>query len=291
MNCVVDAMIVGVEKAGTTSLLRYLSEHPGIASHEAMEMPFFVHDETYQKGWDWAYKRYFVPKAQATVLLAKSVGCMYWERAPERLYAHNPSMRLIAVLRNPIERAYSAYWYAIQMGRESKKTFEEAIEVEAERLETGKAFHLRYHAYLRRGLYGEQLQRLFKMFCPYQVKVVIFEEFRADPQSTVSELFEFLSLKPAKVDTEYRHNQTLGRANTFFSWRGSQSTRFRRWSDYFLPGSLRNRAKTFHEDTGRTRREIPAINEKTRVRLMQFYDADIDIVEATIGRRISEWDR
>lgn len=289
MSRLIDAMIVGVEKAGTTSLLRYLSEHSQVSSHEVMEMPFFVDNEIYQKGWDWAYKEYFPFEVNTRVLLAKSVGCMYWEHVPERLYAHNPDMKLIAMLRSPVDRAYSAYWYAVQMGREDKRTFEEAIAAEKERLKTGEDFHFRYHAYLRRGFYSKQLERLFRVFHPDQVKIVILEDFKRNPQKTVNELFEFLTLDSVSVNVGQRHNETTGGRNPILFLLGMQGGLFRKVLSRCLPRSLKEKTKSLVVSLGNKKKKILPINEETKSRLLRFYEADVALLERIIGKDLTIW--
>jgi len=289
MTRLIDVMIVGVEKAGTTSLLRYLSEHPEVISHKDMEMPYFVDDEKYKKGWDRAHKEYFPSEIDRRVLLAKSVGCMYWELVPERLHAHNPDMKLIVVLRNPVERAYSAYWYALQMGREDKKTFEDAIFAEEERLKTGEDFHLRYHSYLRRGLYGRQLERLLKFFDLGQVRIVMFEDLKTKPAGVVADLFGFFALDPVLANVDKRHNETFGSTNAILYWLGSKSPILRKAVGSFVPDGIKRTAKYFIIKAGNRKKEIPPISEETRAQLLRYYEADIDLLQKLLRKDLSIW--
>jgi hypothetical protein len=289
MTPVIDAMIVGAEKAGTTSLLRYLSEHPEVVSHEGMEMPFFVDEELYKKGWDWAHKEYFSSKMGGTIILAKSVGCMYWPHVPERLYAHNPNMKLIAALRNPVDRSYSAYWYAVQKGREDKKTFEEAIAAEPERLECGNDFHLRYHAYVYRGLYARQLLGLLEFFPAEQLQVVIFEHFKTAPERTIMELFRFLDLSSARVDVMKRHNETLSNRKPVLDYFRSNTALLPRIIKFILPKNSRRKALSLLEQLGRNREAIPPINADTEASLNVFYEQEIASLERLFGKDLAIW--
>ncbi|HMU64922.1 MAG: sulfotransferase [Nitrosomonas sp.] len=271
----INAMIVGVEKAGTTSLLRYLSEHPEITSHEVMEMPYFVNDAIYRNGWDQSFKDYFGLNTNRKIILAKSVGCMYWNHVPERLYQHNSDLKLIAVLRNPVDRAYSAYWYALQMGREDKMTFEEAILAENERLKTNSDYHLRYHAYLHRGLYGYQINQLLKFFTPTQIKIIAYEEFKEKPTDTVNALFDFLGLDSVKVNTLVRHNETSTEKNQIISWLERQNPIIRKEISTFLPINLKNKIKSLLEKTNHKQsQKIPPIDERFKLQLINFFEDD-----------------
>lgn len=281
----IDAMIVGVEKAGTTSLLRYLSEHPEIASHEVMEMPYFVNNDIYRNGWKQSFKDYFNTGIGQKIILAKSVGCMYWNHVPERLYQHNPNLKLIAVLRNPVDRAYSAYWYALQMGREDKMTFEEAILAENERLKTESDYHLRYHAYLHRGLYGLQLNHLLKFFKPDQIKIIAYEKFIENPTETVNSLFNFLDLNIVKVNTTIRHNETSRERNQTITWLERQNPVIRKGISAFLPVNLKNKIKSLLERTNHKQsQKIPSIDARFKSQLIKFFEDD-DLLLQEISKK------
>ena len=104
-------LVAGAPKAGSTSLLRYLSQHPGITTHSQPEMSYFVIDHEFDTGYDAALTKYF-PNAQPdSHLIAKHVHAMFSEDAEKRMLEHNPGMQLALLLRNPIQRAHSAYWY------------------------------------------------------------------------------------------------------------------------------------------------------------------------------------
>ena len=281
----IDAMIVGVEKAGTTSLLRYLSEHPEIASHEVMEMPYFVNDDIYRNGWERSFKDYFNTNTDQKIILAKSVGCMYWNHVPERLYQHNPNLKLIAVLRNPVDRAYSAYWYALQMGREDKMTFEEAILAENERLKTERDYHLRYHAYLHRGLYGLQLNHLLKFFKTDQIRIIAYEKFIESPTETINSLFNFLDLNLVKVNTAIRHNETSREKNQTIAWLERQNPFIRKGISAFFPINLKNKIKSLLERTNHKQsQKIPPIDAQFKSQLIKFFEDD-DLLLQEISKK------
>jgi hypothetical protein len=290
MSRIIDAMIIGVEKAGTTSLLRYLGEHPQIATHKAMEFPFFVRDDLYENGYEAIYGRYFPSETQNKLLLAKNVGCFYWECAAQRMFTHNPDMKLIVVLRNPVARAYSAYRYAVQMGREDKRTFEDAIDSENFRLKTGEDYHKRYHAYIKRGMYAQQLEQILHLFKPSQIKIIIFEEFIKSPNIFIDELLCFLELPPAFIDVSIRHNKTTGGRNHLNALLG------RRFSGLFagikssIPITLRKRIAIYARyNLSRNLVPDPGINEHTKVRLEKYYKYEIRRLESITGLNLEIW--
>jgi len=286
----IDVMIIGVEKAGTTSLLRYLGEHPSVATHEAMEFPYFVRNDLYAKGYEALYAEYFTKNSNEYLLLAKNVGCIYWPSGPERLKLHNPDMKLIVVLRHPVDRAYSAYWYAVQKGREDLETFKEAIDLEPARLSSGDDYHIRYHAYLQRGLYAKQLGALLEIFPKEQVQVVILEEFKKNPKVVLNDIFNFMGLSSAIVNTGQRHNETSGESNKLLSMFMHKNKILRDVVKRILPGSVARKIKLLlSESRTRKKSSLPPMSICTRERLQEYYDSDVNQLETILGRKMDIW--
>jgi hypothetical protein len=289
MTRLLDATIIGVEKAGTTSLLRYLSAHEHIASHKSREMPFFVDEQMFRKGWESAYRRFFGEGEEGKLLLAKNVGCIFWEYGPQRLFDHNPDMKVIAVLRNPINRAYSAYRYSRQMGRENLETFEEAIKAEPDRLRRGSDLDVRYHAYLRRGLYTEQLRRVRSVFPEDQIKVVVFEELVQDPQAAVDGLFDFLNLPRSKVDVSRRHNEPTGLQEGMPLWARTANSGMLKFVSNLFPVSLRKKVKHLLSASDSRELDVKPMTSQTRAALKEFFAPEISDLEEMLGRDLNAW--
>ena len=174
----IDAMIVGAQKAGTTSLKYYLSQHPHILTHRNDEFTYFSVDKNYNSNFVSFFKNQFerYPKSHE-IVLAKSATIVSSDKIMMRLYEHNPKVRLIYVLRNPIERAYSAYWYARRIGWEKKKTFSEAIK-SSSKIRQPKTISDRTRMYLYYGLYVEHIKKLRMIFGESSLSIYLFEEFR-----------------------------------------------------------------------------------------------------------------
>ncbi len=190
----IDLMIVGAQKAGTTSLLRYLGNHPSICIHEKPEILFFLIDEEYQKGYSWAFDKYFGHCVDNKKLLfAKNVGIMYSIEAISRLKYHNPDVNLVVMLRNPVDRAYSAYWYALREGWETLKSFEDALDAEPERLKED-SFKWRHCAYLDRSLYYKHIQTLYEIFKKGQIHIYFYDDFKKDPLSVCKQILSIFNV-------------------------------------------------------------------------------------------------
>src|SRR5436190_14197633 len=199
-------LVVGAKRAGTSSLYQYLIRHPDVRTCASGKgMHYF--DVGYERGWQW-YRSSFPLIGRGGISGEASPYYMFHPLAPARIAAAIPEARLIVVLRNPVDRAWSHYHNERRLGAEPL-SFEEAIGCEAERL-AGQAeqmvadpgfqsFAWRHHSYLARGRYAEQLDRLYELFPPDQVLVIQSESLRADPNRALEALWRFLGLAPFTV--------------------------------------------------------------------------------------------
>ena len=178
----IEIMIIGAQKAGTSSLAKYLDAHPGVISHEQLEFTYFVRDEEFQNGYDKAWQLYFGEPDPAKKVLAKNVGVMYFNHALHRLKDHNPDCQLIIILRNPTDRAYSNFWYSRRQGWEDLDTFEEGLAAESQRLADQHPF-AHHNTYYERGLYAEQIERVYQYIPKEQVHIVLLEPLLKDNNS------------------------------------------------------------------------------------------------------------
>ncbi|MFZ5857532.1 MAG: sulfotransferase family protein [Chloroflexota bacterium] len=199
-----DFLVVGTQKGGTTSLFNYLIQHPQVLSPLRKELKFF--DSNYFRGLSW-YRAHFPLRSKLRAAQAltgeASPYYMYHPTAPERIHAALPSVKLIAILRNPVDRAYSHYQHMVRVKREDL-TFEQALEAESDRL-AGEAEkiaadasypqyrHIQY-SYLERGRYAEQLQTLFRLFPKENILILKSEDLYAEPAKVMETSFSFLGL-------------------------------------------------------------------------------------------------
>ena len=150
------------------------------------------------------YKKYhanFKPKPKQRVIGEASPMYMYWETAPYRIWKYNPKMKWILALRNPVERAFSAWNMETKRGKE-KLPFAEAIETEAERCREVLPLQHRVYSYVDRGFYAHQVRRLFKIFGARNVLILLSEELRSDHKKTLRRVFEFLDVDSSFVPPE-----------------------------------------------------------------------------------------
>lgn len=219
-----DVLLVGASRCGTTSLHRALLTHP------AMVPPVWrkgVHyfDVNYGRGRAW-YRSHFPLRALAERRAADVPGgplgfesagyYMHHPAAPERIAETLPGVRLVVMLRDPVERAFSAFKHEHARGFEPVSVFEEALELEPERLR-GEVERLRndvdyvsrahrHQSYVDRGQYAEQVQVLFDRFGRDRVHVLFSEDFFATPEPVYERLLEFLRLPIVHAPAYEQHN-------------------------------------------------------------------------------------
>lgn len=216
-----DFLIIGAQKAGTTSCFEYLIQHPGVAPPLKKEIHFFDVPERFRRGAGW-YRAFFPVLAERhrgstsrRITGEASPYYLFHPRVPERVAELFPRVKLLALLRNPADRAYSQYQMWVRAGREPL-SFEAAIDAEPERLRGTEEQLLtrddycspvhRRHSYLARGIYVDQLLRWSRHFSQEQMLVLKAEDLLANPASTVGEVITFLGLPPVELDVSERYN-------------------------------------------------------------------------------------
>jgi Sulfotransferase domain len=218
-----DYLIIGAQRAGTTSLHRYLIQHPGVRTTLRTKGVHFF-DTAYGRGMSWYASRFptkltawYVARRHGVELRTGEASPYYLFHplVPDRVAEHLPQVKLIALLRDPVQRAYSHYQHEVARGFETLP-FEEAIEAEPARL-AGEAEHMaadpayrsfehQHHSYLARGCYAEQLDRWRARFDDRQLLVLSSERFFAEPEPTFARVLEFLELPAFSPAAWEKHN-------------------------------------------------------------------------------------
>ena len=193
-----DFIVPGTQKSGTTALHYFLSKHPQIALPDRQELHFFDDEEIFSGPVDYELlHRRFGPVARSVVAGEVTPSYLYWKPAMERIRNYNPQIKLIILLRNPIDRAF-AHWNMQRFRDREPLDFLEALKEEPRRIAQPLSVESRRFAYVDRGFYSGQLERVFEFFPREQVKIVKFENFRDQKQQTLDEIFEFLGVNPVR---------------------------------------------------------------------------------------------
>lgn len=287
-----DFFIAGGVKCGSTSLYRYLGQHPDVYMPRVKEPGFFVYEGRRGplpvKGATATLQEYsalYADVPRGVIAGDASPIYLYHSRtAAPRLRELVPEARLIVSLRNPIQRAFAQYRMAVAEGMEDARDFEAALDAESERVERGEP--MIYH-YMRQGLYYEDVKRYMETFGPDRVHIHLFDDFQRDPLAVVEELFDFLGVDGAFVPKLHaRYNAS----------RGIKHRRFDRLLRQ--PGLLKNALGRVLPV--RTRRRIKArlmglniephrMSESARLRLAAAYREDLRKLSSLLDRDLSTW--
>ncbi|HEX7887148.1 MAG TPA: sulfotransferase domain-containing protein [Phenylobacterium sp.] len=205
----VNFVIAGVQKGGTTALFDYLRDYPDIALPDVKELHFFDDDRR-----DWIQPDYADYHARFPAPVARPCGeatpiYAYWPNSLERIAAYNPAMKLVVVLRDPVQRAWSHWRMEYARGVESHP-FAWCIRQGRQRLFDADPWgHHREYSYVERGFYGEQMERLYRLFPRAQVLVLTSDALRSDHGSALAAVRAFLGLAPAPAPS--RREAHVGR--------------------------------------------------------------------------------
>tara|TARA_B110000196_G_C21027665_1_gene605996 strand:+ start:132 stop:989 length:858 start_codon:yes stop_codon:yes gene_type:complete len=207
-----EFIIIGCARSGTVALNKYLNQHNDIEMASRKEVHFFNKDIHYEQGLNW-YKSFFPIKIFNKKIISGEAtpDYIYNPKVPKRIKKILPNVKLIVVLRDPIDRAYSHYHYMKRTGRENL-TFEDAIKGEEDRignerkLEKFDGDNYRRYSYLDRGLYLKQIQNWRKIFSKNQILIIKNEDLEENLESTLNDVFIFLNVKKQLIPNKKKFN-------------------------------------------------------------------------------------
>ncbi|MEZ5091958.1 sulfotransferase [Nocardioides sp.] len=221
-----DYLVIGAKKGGTTSVVNWLVEHPQVMPlfprMQRHKSPHYF-DINFDRGLSW-YLSHF-PSKPARRVHERRFGAartgeaspyyLFHPAAPERIHDQVPQARLVAILREPVSRAYSNFWDRVATGNETLPTFEDALDAEEQRLARATDDWLRvpghydfdhdHHSYLARGRYAEQLERYFAHFPREQLLVLPLDALHRDPEGSFRRVEDHLGLDHHAVDLTARN--------------------------------------------------------------------------------------
>jgi hypothetical protein len=292
-----DFLIIGAAKGGTTSLYQYLDQHPEIYMSPIKEPRFFAYEggapdfkgpgdrsgrEAVTRLED--YRALFAGRAREKAAGEASPLYLYDEEAPARIARYLPDAKLIAILRDPAERAFSEYSMYVREGRE-RLSFRKACEECAARGHAGWGPGWQY---VERGLYARQLRRYYERFRPEQIRVLFYEDLCRDPRALVRQVLEFLGVDPGfEPDTERRHNAARAQPRALDRL-VNRPNALKSVARAVLPGRLRGPLRDRLKAWACYK---PRLGARDRAMLVGRYRDDIRELQRMTGRDLSAWMR
>lgn len=264
-------LIVGAMRAGTTSLASMLRAHPDVYVPERKEIHFF--NREWAKGTEW-YRRQFAGARGESAIGEATPSYMYVTEGPERMASVLPDARLVATLRDPVDRAWSHYWRGRAWGLE-RLDFRQALEAEPDRLRAHDGHHF---AYIDRGRYLRQLQDLCRFYPRESLHVVLFEDLVSTPAQTFWEVCRFLG-----VDDTFEPAKLGDRTAPFVAARSARISRIART---IRPRWLRRAIKLLNQRRGVS---YPKMTAELRAETAARFAEDNAALAAWLGRDLSRW--
>ena len=201
-----DFIVPGAQKSGTTALHYFLKKNSKIALPDRQELHFFDDEQIFSQPPNYELlHRHFGSIRKDTTAGEVTPSYLYWEPAIERIRNYNPQIKLVILLRNPIDRAF-AHWNMLRFKDREPLDFLPALKEEPRRIAQQLSIESRRFAYIDRGFYSVQLERVFGFFPRAQVRLIKFEDFRDRKQEALDAIFDFLGVKRLRITTDKDRN-------------------------------------------------------------------------------------
>lgn len=289
----IDFLIIGAQKAGTTALFHYLSAHPDVFMPPQKEVAFFSRDREYQRGNEWYLTHYFNGSGSKQIKGEASPAYMLFDCVPARIREHSPEIKLLAILRNPIDRAYSHYLMAVRRSIE-QKTFDERVAEELQHRWIPDAERNHDLNYILFGEYGRILENYLAYFRREQIKVIFSEHLRSNRLETLNEVFEFLGLNTDVTLPNVDQEHHVGGS----AWIPNLPRKVERWLDWletkhwarkYLLWRFNKETLLFWIETElnvREKKQLSGPSPQARQILKMHYQSDVKRLEHLFGFKV-----
>lgn len=292
-------LIIGAAKAGTTALYEYLRQHPQIYMSPVKETNFFALEgekvDFRGPGDQEAINSFSITDLESYILQFQGVSneiaigeasplYLYSSKAPERIKFYIPHAKLIAILRHPVERAYSSFLHLGRDGREPLIDFAQALREEKARIENNWE-HI-WH-YQQMGFYYTQLKRYYDIFDRSQIKVYLYEDFKTRPFSILQDIFRFLGVDETFIpDMSIKANVSgIPKKKVMHDFL-TKPNPIKTILKPFFPARLRQRIVTDLKNRNLVK---PELSPEIRKQLIQMYREEILKLQDLIQRDLSKW--
>jgi hypothetical protein len=280
---------------------RYLDAHPDVFLSKPKEPIFF--EAEYERGLDYYWRRYYSDWSGEGAAGEGRTFHLFLPFVPSRIRESLPDAKLIAILRDPVTRAYSHWWHRFTR-RAELLTFEDAIEQNLERIAAGIDFQgkrgaemwrqglinrgagTRYATYVDCGLYADQLERYLQLFPREQIRVLLYDDLITKPGSLVHNLWDFLGLpldaRPGELPPQNVARTRMDGRLVLNLQRRFSGGRLAR----LIPGHIKGTLKCSLQ--GRKVAQ-PKMAPETRRRLREYYREPNQRLETLLARDLSAW--
>ncbi|NEQ51993.1 MAG: sulfotransferase [Leptolyngbya sp. SIO3F4] len=296
-----DFLLIGAPKCGTTSLHTYLNQHPQLFMSAVKEPHFFAFEHGFPNfngpGDAQAplnqnsitqlseYIQLFGDAEDGMLRGESSTMYLYLENVPQCIKAHNPNMKLIAILRNPIERAFSHFLHMRREGREQLESFEGALKLEPQRIAEGWAPAWHYKSV---SSYSKQIERYFQLFGRENLRIYLYEDWRDNPMATLRDMFTFLGVDNTfQPNMGKKQNVSFKPKNMWMYKFLTQPNHLKKILKGLLPAAVRKPLATraYKQNID----QPPVLTSSMRQKLMPDFEPDILKLQSLLNRDLKVW--
>jgi hypothetical protein len=274
-------LIIGAYKAGSTSLYQFCKEHPDVYMSTIKETNFLSFDPENPKHLSMTdqfrittleqYESLFSNAHGEKAIGEASPSYLHSDLAIDKIKELLPDAKLIVSLRNPVDRAYSAYLMALRLGRTSEDVYS-AFRLDASRV--------------RLSFYSDQLSRYLESFGRKQLKIFLFDDLKSDADGVARDLFEFLGVdSDFSPNTAYRHNPGGLPKNRLIN-QAYNSLRKAHVLRVFLPNRIRKLAVVLRD---KNLDRAPPLPRDLRIKWTEIFRSDVLVLQSLIDRDLSSW--
>lgn len=287
-------LIIGAAKAGTTALYTYLKQHPQIYTTPQKETSFFAFEGenlNFQGPGDneiaehpitdlATYQQQFQGVNDEKAIGEACPVYLYHPQAAQRIRNYLPDIRLIAILRNPVDRAYTNFLHLVREGRESESDFISALQAEPQRIKDNWMW---FWYYTKISCYAEQLQRYYRLFDRSQIEVYLYEDLQSDARGLLQNIFRFLEVDDRfEPDFTIRPNKSGIPKNKLLHRLLTTKNPLKAAVKPLIPPVMRQKIQ--HQNLAQ-----PEISPEVRQELIKLFRDDILICQDLINRDLSNW--
>ena len=288
-NNLPDFLVIGAQRCGTTFLYKLLKMHPSICISSKKETFYFIRDEEYVKGLSY-YSSFFSDCDENSLKGELTPDYLFDYKALERIRADlGDSLKMIAILRNPIDRAWSQYQRSVRGGK-NIATFEKSI--------------IKYPRLLERGLYAQQLERYLTLFPRENLLITFYDDIKENIDAYLEKVFGFLGVNWSNQIKDILNEQTLDKstnygrairhrwlsANVYFMRKVKDITSLANSQpiDNIMDKLIRNQ-KELSKKFNLTNKRYTEIKPETRLYLQHYYSEDLIKLSTLAGRDLTHW--
>ncbi len=284
----INFMCVGVQKAGTSTLHDILVQHPNLKLPKLKETHHFRDDEKFNKGKEHYFNYYFNKAGKQEFYGEIDPEYAYFKEAPDRIKSYFKELKIVFIIRNPVDRAYSHYLMTQRRGLENL-AFKDAILNEQERLTSH--YNKIHYSYISRGYYTEQIKRFEDLFGESNVKIVLFDDLIKDTKQTVDETVNFLGLNKFEFNYDVKSNPASEAKNKQLRDFIYKPNALKRIIGKLIPSK---KLKDYLMSALNKKNLKPAVTEKLesdfkKMIYQQYFVNEVESLETKLGVKLSNW--